>query len=78
MCRERKKRLPLLLVENDENILALGSAKLSRKIPELDIFKEPMLTHKERVGQALFLGRGAGLPSMPLHMRPRARGQNIT
>lgn len=64
MSRERKKKLPLLLVENDENILALGSAKLSRKIPELDIFKEPLLTNKERVGQAVFLGRGAGLPSM--------------
>lgn len=78
MSRQRKKRLPLFLMESDENILALGSAKLSKKIPELDILKEQMLTNKERVGQALFLGRGAGLPSMPLCMRPRASSQNIT
>lgn len=59
MSRERKKRkrLPLFSAESDENILALGSAKLSRKTPEVDILKEQMLTNKERVGQALFLGR---------------------
>lgn len=49
--------LPLFSVESNENILALGSAKLSRKIPELHILKEQMLTNKERVGQALLLGR---------------------
>lgn len=78
MSREKKERLPSFLMGSDENILALRSTKLSRKIPELDIVKEQMLTNKERVGQALFLGRGAGLPSMPLHMRPRASSQNIT
>lgn len=80
MSRERKKRkrLPLFSAESDENILALGSAKLSRKTPEVDILKEQVLTNKESWTGSLSWERGAGLPSVPLLMRPRASGQSIT
>lgn len=67
--RERGKILlflPLLLPQQDyifswqEN--KKSPAGLLRKIPKLDVLREPILTNKRRAGWVLFFGRGAEIP----------------